>query len=371
MAFFDIKPAVGITVEAAEGYDQSYSGMQALIEGYQNDYALFTGALYQDIKEYSMVHEGASVDEIVALQEASISGFFNKIKEFFKKLWAKIKALFHRFIAKFDSMFMKSGKDLLKKYKKEIELKDTSELEIKFQVAKNSDSMGDIYAKPIEVSVANVSDPKKELEDFDADEFSCKVVKDFTGMDISNMSDFDKDFHDHLFEDEDDVKWDTIRSEVYEVLENEKNIKNIEKASHKMDVAIAGIIKALNKDESAFAKGSKSDTEHPGINVTYRSSAADSSGSTATVSTDRLDKTPQTKDAYLIKQAALNLLSKRASATQVAINKISAGLIREVKFHASQCRAAVAKAVAYKPKNEAAGLDTIADAVAYDPTILL
>lgn len=371
MAFFDIKPAVGITVEAAEGYDQSYSGMQALIEGYQNDYALFTGALYQDIKEYSMVHEGASVGEVVAFQEASISGFFNKIKEFFKKLWAKIKAIFHNFIAKFDSMFMKSGKALLKKYKKEIEMKDTSDLEVKFRKEKSVDVIPN--STTIAVNVAASEEAKKALENFDSDDFAVSVVKKFyPKISLTSINDFDKEFKDYLYEDEDDVKWGEIRQKVYDVLEDDKLIKDVEKSAGNMDKAIADIIKEIDKAESQYTKDFKSDTEHSAIKRNYYATSTFSKDKsevkTGASTAEDLNKSAEGNQT---KQQILSLLSRRASATQVAINKITAGIVREVKFDASQCRSALAKAVAYKPKNEAAGLDTIADAVAYDPAILL
>lgn len=370
MAFFDIKPAVGITVEAAEGYDQEYSAMQALIEGYQNDYALFTGILYSDFKEYSMVHEGASAGEIMALREASISGFFNKIKEFFKKLWAKIKAIFHNFIAKFDSVFMKSGKDLLKKYKKEIELKDTSDLEVSYEKMKNADAV--LINTNITVSVADVAtgDPKKALEDFDGEEFSCKVAKELAGVDINSMSEFDKEFHSVMFEDKEDRKWSEISGEVYAIIENDKALKTAKKAATAMDNTIAGIIKQLNKDEEKFSKDTKSDTEHPDIKTGYSADSEETSGSNVKLYSTGY-KSANTKEGYLKKQAMVSLLSKRASATQVAVNKLTAAIIRETKFAGSQARSALAKAVAYRPKNEAAGLDTIADAIAYDPTIML
>lgn len=372
MAFFDIKPAVGITVEAAEGYDQSYSGMQALIEGYQNDYALFTGALYQDINEYSMVHEGASMSEIVAFQEASISGFFNKIKEFFKKLWAKIKALFHSFVAKFDSMFMKSGKALLKKYRKEIEMKDTSDLEVKFRKEKSSANKVPQNTQ-IMVFVGADEDTKKEVDNFDSDDFAVSVVKKFyPKISLTDINDFDKEFKDYLYEDEDDVKWGDIRQHVYDVIEKDKLVSEVEKSAGNMDKAIADIIKEIDKAESQYTKDFKSDTEHKAVNTTYY--ANDTYGKDKPevkgihLSADHLDSSAKGNQK---KQQILSLLSKRASATQVAVNKITAGIIRETKFDVSQCRAALAKAVAYKPKNEAAGLDTIADAVAYDPTIML
>lgn len=371
MAFFDIKPFAGVTVEAAEGYDHDYAGMQSLIEGYQNDFALFKGAIYSDIKENAMIHEGASVEDVMALQEGAISDFFNKIKEFFKKLWAKIKAIFKGFIAKFDSMFMKSGKALLKKYKKDIEMKDTSELEVSFSKPK-----GPIQIDATTISVvATENDPKKALENFDADDTACKEANRlFKGLNVTSMSDFDKELHDHLFEDKEDVKWTEIRSIVYEVLEKDELVKNTKKSADNIDRTMAEIIKQINKAESDYTKDFKDDKTHGAIKRYYSASKIDDKSTVSATddpNTDNQYTGSADEKGHQAKQAYLNLLSKRASAIQNAVNKATAGVVREAKFHASQCRAALAKAVAYRPKNEAAGLDTFADAVAYDPTVLL
>lgn len=377
MAFFDIKPFAGVTVEAAEGYDHDYAGMQSLIEGYQNDFALFKGAIYSDIRENAMIHEGASVEDVMALQEGAISDFFNKIKEFFKKLWAKIKAIFKGFIAKFDSMFMKSGKQLLKKYKKDIEMKDTSELEVSFSKRKDNKEIK-IDATDISVVVFNDSDPKKALENFDADEEACTEAKRlFRGLNISSMSDFDKELHDHFFEDKEDVKWSEIRNDVYDVLEKDELVKNTKKSSDNIDKTMAEIIKQINKAESDYVKDFKDDKTHSGIYRAYSATKIDDkstvdAGSKINGTSVKVKYNGEADaESHQKKQAYLNLLSKRASAIQTAVNKATAGVVREAKFHASQCRAALAKAVAYRPKNEAAGLDTFADAVAYDPTVLL
>ena len=381
MAFFDIKPFAGVTVEAAEGYDHDYAGMQSLIEGYQNDFALFKGAIYSDIRENAMIHEGASVEDVMALQEGAISDFFNKIKEFFKKLWAKIKAIFKGFIAKFDSMFMKSSKQLLKKYKKDIEMKDTSELEVSFSKLKNGKEIK-IDATTISVSVVGEKDPKKALENFDADEEACAEAKRlFTGLSISSMSDFDKELHDHFFEDKDDVKWSEISSVVYGVLEDDKLVKDTKKSSDNIDKTMAEIIKQINKAESEYVKNFKDANTHDNISRGYlatdikdKSTVKSGYYNPKNANDKRVlddDYSNPGETGHQKKQAFLSLLSKRASAIQTAVNKATAGVVRETKFHASQCRAALAKAVAYRPKNEAAGLDTFADAVAYDPTVLL
>ena len=48
------------------------------------------------------------------------------------KLWAKIKSIFKVFIAKFDSIFMKSSKEFIKKYKKDVLNKDLADVTVNY-----------------------------------------------------------------------------------------------------------------------------------------------------------------------------------------------------------------------------------------------
>lgn len=105
-----------IQVEAAEGYHGEVGVQLAMIEGYQNDLALFDGVMMNDFKEAGMINEGATVEEVITVQEGALGGFLEKIKEFFIKLWEKIKGIFQSFMAKFDSVVMKDSKAFHDKY---------------------------------------------------------------------------------------------------------------------------------------------------------------------------------------------------------------------------------------------------------------
>jgi hypothetical protein len=152
MSFFDDNSlgSVGdIHIEAAEGYSGAIGAQLALIEGYHNDYAMFEAAIKADIKETKMVREGAGEEAVSALQEASLSGFWNKIKEFIKKIIAKIKAIFHGFIAKFQAWMGKDGRAFFEKYKRDIFGKDVDGLKVRYSAPK-------VDVTNISVNVGNI-----------------------------------------------------------------------------------------------------------------------------------------------------------------------------------------------------------------------
>lgn len=79
-----------------------------------------------------------------AIYEASdVSGFFGKIKEFFKNILEKIKRLFKNFLVRFDS-WTKSNKDFVTKYKKQLIAAKTKDLDFegyKFTLPTNQSSI--------------------------------------------------------------------------------------------------------------------------------------------------------------------------------------------------------------------------------------
>lgn len=106
-------------------------------------------------ENYNMIMTAIGITEAVAVEktgkefvwtEGVLSDFGNKIKSFFKKIWEKIKGLFKRAIAMFDSYQMKD-KAFVKKYRKEIfSGKDLSDFTFKGWDFKNLDNTSAINA---------------------------------------------------------------------------------------------------------------------------------------------------------------------------------------------------------------------------------
>lgn len=123
------------TIPMAEGYDCSYGVGLALVESARNDLAMFQALVHADYKEMTICKESTGVmqeGEISALHEAVGGGIFKKIAELFKKLVAKIKSIFHNFIAKIRGLTMKD-KELVKKYQSEVGRKNLNKLEVKWR----------------------------------------------------------------------------------------------------------------------------------------------------------------------------------------------------------------------------------------------
>ena len=77
---------------------------------------------------YNTIMQAVGVAELAVFESTGaemiyeagdVKGFFGKMKEFFMNLWEKIKGLFKKFFAMFDS-YTKNDKDFIAKYKKDI-----------------------------------------------------------------------------------------------------------------------------------------------------------------------------------------------------------------------------------------------------------
>ena len=95
MIFNSNTTSLGSSIPMAEGYDCSCGVAQALIESARNDYQMFRAMLDIDARELQIKRESSGVmreSQITVLKEATLSGIWEKIKELFSKLVAKIKA---------------------------------------------------------------------------------------------------------------------------------------------------------------------------------------------------------------------------------------------------------------------------------------
>ena len=102
-----------------------------------NFFAATVRACAESTANYTNIMMAVGMDELEAYTESgatyvqeSSDGFFNKVKEFFKKLIAKIKGIFEKFIAVV-SQWTKSDSSFVSKYKKQISTASTKDF--KFQ----------------------------------------------------------------------------------------------------------------------------------------------------------------------------------------------------------------------------------------------
>lgn len=137
-------------IAMAEGYDCSYGCALALVESARNDYKMFRAMLDIDARELQIQRESSGYvaeSQIMSLNESAISGIWQKIKELFKKLAEKLKAIWHTFASKINGLYM-SDKQLVKKYSKELYRKThIGNLEVKWIKFKDfrNESSGSAY----------------------------------------------------------------------------------------------------------------------------------------------------------------------------------------------------------------------------------
>lgn len=120
MGMFSINESVAsVTLEGVEAAELNMfstyheGAIMIIAESEQNFNNLMSGIGIHEL----MVYESTGQD--VVYESDGIKGIFSRIKEFFMKLWSKIKALFEHFIAKFDAM-VKGDKAFVDKYKKQL-----------------------------------------------------------------------------------------------------------------------------------------------------------------------------------------------------------------------------------------------------------
>lgn len=328
-------------VFANENYIGSVGALQMTLENYQNDQAIFEAVLGMDFAEAQAVNEGVEVE---VFTEASVGGFIDKIKEFIKKAWEKIKGLFQTFMAKFNNVVMRDNKAFVDKYKKSVLTKDLSKMKFKWSAKKKDITIDEGELKSLADDCMDILDKsedtlKKEVEDMNSGDYLdgilTKLIKKYGYSSTTDSKSFVKEFHEALFEDEEEIDGlnTTILTEIIGVLSEKKVISNLEKSRKAVDKYFTKLLSDINKVSNTVGKDvpSKADT-----NKSYKVGNSDSIN-------------------YAEKDAAkhvgkLNTLYKAISITQTAVNTLTSRVLEENKFYIGQCRKVFAKAAAFNPK---------------------
>ena len=193
------------TVEAAEGYPGGIGCQIAALEAVQTDFSFLTAFVQSDAREIGMAREGAGNEEMYSMLEGAISDAWDKLKEWVKKIWEKIKGIFKSFIARLEDFMGKNGYAYYEKYRK-ILFDGTPIKDLKAKYSKVNDtnlnnlltatSMGGFFADAGLNSVTGKIDDDTDQSDI-VDEFLTKLLNETT-----DKKSFKKDFHDKCFESE-------------------------------------------------------------------------------------------------------------------------------------------------------------------------
>lgn len=316
-------------VVANENYVGAVGAMQMVIEATQNDHAIFESVLTADFMEAMAIREGAEV-EIVT--EASIGGFFEKIKELVKKAWEKIKGLFATFMAKINNVVIRDNKKFVDKYKKEVLTKNLSKMKYKWSEPKSA-GMGtlltavDTYSSGVcsdMFSATTEEDVKKITDRVDDGDYLEDLLGAAVGQSSTTLAEFSKEAHDACFDDIDEEEGlDSARlTDIMQILTNSSKVLNeLKKANTAVDKAFNKVLKEIDKNRNAIIK------TIPGK-----------------------DETAAQKDAKNLNLTRANGATKVVNAFATASSKISSSIITEIKFHITQCRRVFAQAAAFNAK---------------------
>lgn len=327
---------------ANENYIGSVGALQMTLENYQNDQAIFEAVLGMDFAEAQAVNEGVEVE---VFTEASVGGFIDKIKEFIKKAWEKIKGLFQTFITKFNNVVMRDNKAFVDKYKKAVLTKDLSKMKYKWskkKIDKIEITDSDLTKRAddcISIMKKDTKQMEDHLEKLNDGTILENILKDFLKGNSTDAKSFKKDLHEYYFEDEDEEEGlkSTDLTEIITTLSDKKLLSSIEKSKKNVDKYFNNLLSAINKLNNTIQKDVPSDKN------TSKSHKLNANGK------DLYDVNYKEKRGD-VQVSRLNTLYKHVSVTQTAVNMYTGGILAEAKFHVAQCRRVFAKAAAFNPK---------------------
>lgn len=369
-------------IPANEAYDAAFGCAHIMADNQANDMALFESAIYSDMAEVMSLQEGTQV-----VNENAFSNVIKKIVEMFKKLLAKIKGIFNAFLAKLAGAF-KNGKDLVKKYEKQIikysnwdglkikgirkprSGKDNIQSELasvfNFKLSTSYEIGGDVSNEDSVLRNPGLGDnlkTPKQIKEADAEDIKLAMIKKayISGPSISDYKDLETDIKDYLYDDEDtldgedDIKSASFFSKpwIKTVLSDDKWEHNIQKDADKMDKVINKIIDDLNKTDDAVAKFmvNKDNSEKSlaaDLATHSFSSDKDRSGVNKDTTVSSHAKTDLTGSASVSKdyaktvneniQKAIHALQTLASNEQEVITKVTSLYMENIKFATAQAR---------------------------------
>ena len=351
-----------VHVEADTNYDGGIGCQVAMVESYQNEFEFLKGQVVSDVKEYAMIKESASEEEIAAMQEGTVSSVWNKLKELVKKVIAKVKGIFKAFIARLEAFMGKNGHAFYTKYEKVLhDGTDISKLKFKYAKPKKkfdlSGSIGNITLSTV-VGGMGDDDDASDIEDKLLDQISGGVCKE--GKSVA------KDLKESFFEDEEEVeaKNTEVGSYCQYIMDKTSVVTAFEKVQRTEETAmnkwVAEIDKAADNIASNMAAHAAGKTDSD-KEVKYR------------VSTSGADHDTHRPDSSPAHQRTVAKYQRAVGAASRALNAYNSAAMGVAKFGVAQSRRIAAIIVAYKnrhkgSKNEAFDLylDTVAEAAEYN-----
>ena len=340
------------TVEAAEGYSGGIGCQFAALEAAQTDFSFLTAFVQNDAHEIGMVREGAGDEDIHTMLEGTISDAWNKLKEWVKKIWEKIKGIFKAFIARLEDFMGKNGYAYFEKYKK-ILFDGTPIKDLKAKYSKVDDGQLTtlLTGRELEKVLPNALTDIGKVVKVDDDKDQSEIVDEFLEKMLGESTDkksFKKDFHDKCFDSEsvEDLESGKIPEYVKYISDKKSIIEKFEKQRDTIDKSFNKISKGVDKIASIALDDkikNKSNTKNEGIYFDNKEYVGFGKGN-------------QPKKSYeYAQQSRISHAQRRISAVQSALTTYNSAAIEAGKFAIAQSRRLAGVIVAYKlrHKNEA------------------
>ena len=337
------------TVEAAEGYSGGIGCQIAALEAAQTDFSFLTAFVESDAREIGMVREGAGVEEMHAMLEGAISDAWNKLKEWVKKIWEKIKGIFKAFIARLEDFMGKNGYAYFEKYSKVLyDGTPIKDLKAKYSKVDDKELEKLLIGRELENVLPDAFDDKAVVvnDDKDQSELVDEYLEKMLGESTDKKS-FKKDFHDKCFDTEstEDLESGKIQEYVKYISDKKSIIEKFEKQRDNIDKGLKKISSSIDKMASKALDDkvkNKSNTSDEGVYSTtdYVGFGKDNKPNKAYKNTS---------------QSRIARAQRRASAVQSALTSYNSAAMEAGKFAIAQSRRLAAVIVSYKMrhKNEA------------------
>ena len=337
------------TVEAAEGYSGGIGCQIAALEAAQTDFSFLTAFVQSDAREIGMVREGAGVEEMHAMLEGAISDAWNKLKEWVKKIWEKIKGIFKAFIARLEDFMGKNGYAYFEKYSKVLyDGTPIKDLKAKYSKVDDKELEKLLIGRELENVLPDAFDDKAVVvnDDKDQSELVDEYLEKMLGESTDKKS-FKKDFHDKCFDTEstEDLESGKIQEYVKYISDKKSIIEKFEKQRDNIDKGLKKISSSIDKMASKALDDkvkNKSNTSDEGVYSTtdYVGFGKDNKPNKAYKNTS---------------QSRIARAQRRASAVQSALTSYNSAAMEAGKFAIAQSRRLAAVIVSYKMrhKNEA------------------
>ena len=266
-------------IPANEAYDAAFGCAHILADCQANDMALFEHSIYSDFAEVMSIQEGVGY-----VNENAFTDVIKKIVEMFKKLLAKIKGIFSAFLTKLTGAF-KNGKDLVKKYEKQI-IKYSNWKDFKckgVRKPKNNNIMGSINTMfqkingvAVNYGISTIGGEKSEIlkdtgltsynttdkiKDAEPEDIKNAIVEKYVSG-VKDIKELHTEVMDSLFNEEETIEGDDqVNSASYFsaawikaiLVDGEKIEKEIKKYNENLEKNINIIIDNLNKDDDKLA----------------------------------------------------------------------------------------------------------------------